>query len=61
MPPPSAYWYKEGVSQKDVQTKYSRCVYDIGMNKVAPVQQQTLINACMEADGFRWGVQTNAY
>ncbi|WP_386688691.1 hypothetical protein [Lonepinella sp. MS14437] len=58
---PAANWHKNGVSQTDAQTKYSRCVYDVGMNKVDVIQQQTLISACMEADGFRWGVSNTNY
>lgn len=50
-------WYKEGVSKKDTDTKLAKCTYDVGMNKVAPLQEQTLITACMKADGFRWPVR----
>lgn len=50
-------WYKEGVSKKDTDTKLAKCTYDVGMNKVAPLQEQTLITACMKADGFRWRIR----
>ena len=50
-------WYKEGVSKKDTDTKLAKCTYDVGMNKVAPLQEPTLITACMKADGFRWRVR----
>lgn len=49
-------WYKDGVSSEEAHNRHAKCTYDVGMNKVDLLQEQTLIKACMEADGFRWGV-----
>ncbi|MEE6075901.1 hypothetical protein ACLSY8_03955 [Avibacterium avium] len=54
--PPSPRWYKDGASPSVVKAKYAKCTYDVGMNKVEPSEKITLINSCMEADGFIWGV-----
>ena len=51
------HWHQEGISKKDTQTRFAKCTYDVGMNKVDPLQEQTLITACMKADGFRWRVR----
>lgn len=55
-PIPQKRWYKDGVSTYDTKSKFNRCVYDVGMNKVDPIQNERLITACMLAEGFRWGV-----
>lgn len=47
------YWYKEGVSAKDTRSYYKRCIYNIGMNKIAPEEKSDLMEACMEKEGFR--------
>jgi len=52
----SPRWYKTGVTEEETQSKYARCQYDVGMNKVDAVQNDTLIRACMQADGYRWGI-----
>lgn len=52
----SPRWYKSGVTEEETQSKYARCQYDVGMNKVDAVQNDTLIKACMQADGYRWGI-----
>ena len=49
-----AHWHREGVTPDDTQTKMSKCVYEVGINKVDKMEQQNLIVACMQADGFRW-------
>ena len=48
------HWHQEGISKKDTQTRFAKCTYDVGMNKVNSVQESRLINACMEGEGFRW-------
>lgn len=49
-------WFKDGVSADAVQSKRAKCTYDVGMNKVEVTEKDTLINSCMTADGYRYGV-----
>ncbi|MBF0750583.1 MULTISPECIES: hypothetical protein [Pasteurellaceae] len=53
---PEPRWYKLGVTDEEAQSKYASCVYNVGMNKVDPTKDRTLVEACMKADGFRWGI-----
>ncbi|STO54710.1 Uncharacterised protein [Canicola haemoglobinophilus] len=55
-PQPEPYWYKEGATARDASTKLAKCKYDVGMNKVDPSGEISLIHSCMIADGFRWQV-----
>lgn len=48
------HWQQDGVSKRDTETRFAKCVYDVGMNKVNPAQENRLINACMQGAGFRW-------
>lgn len=49
-----AHWHRDGVSKADTESKHAQCVYNVGMNKVEETMVARLINACMQADGFRW-------
>ncbi|STO63422.1 Uncharacterised protein [Haemophilus parahaemolyticus] len=49
-------WFKDGVSRDMANSKYAKCTYDVGMNKVEVTEKYTLINSCMLADGYRYGV-----
>lgn len=49
-------WYKSGVSEEDAKSAHAQCIYKVGMNKVDAPKESTLIESCMVADGFRWGV-----
>lgn len=53
---PADRWFKDGVSADMVKSKYAKCTYDVGMNKVEATEKYTLINSCMAADGYRYGV-----
>ncbi|MCW9733402.1 hypothetical protein L5B97_07955 [Avibacterium sp. 20-15] len=55
-PMPEEQWYKQGISQEEVRTSKAKCIYDVGMNKVAPTEKDILIISCMQAKGFIWGV-----
>ena len=49
-------WFKDGVSTDIAKSKYAKCTYDVGMNKVEVTEKDTLITSCMAADGYRYGV-----
>ncbi len=53
-------WYKDGVSKQQTESVYAQCVYNVGMNKVEAMKEDTLIQSCMKADGFRWGIPPQA-
>lgn len=53
---PQARWYKDGVSANDTKSFHASCIYKVGMNKVDSIKENTLIESCMLADGFRWGI-----
>lgn len=48
-------WYKQGVNKQDTLSQYRKCEYElVGVHKVSPEQEQRLMKACMEKEGFRW-------
>lgn len=53
---PEARWYKKGATTEIVRAKRAKCIYDVGMNKVEATERETLIESCMIADGFIWGI-----
>ncbi|MFZ7202558.1 hypothetical protein ACLSZC_05150 [Avibacterium avium] len=55
-PMPAKRWYKQGTSNEEAKISKAKCIYDVGMNKVAPTEKDTLIISCMQAKGFIWGV-----
>ncbi len=54
--PPKPRWYKSGVSTAETRNQHAECVYNVGINKVHPTKENSLIKACMVSKGFRWGV-----
>ncbi|OOF78060.1 hypothetical protein BKG96_06840 [Rodentibacter caecimuris] len=53
---PADRWFKDGISENEARSKYAKCTYDVGMNKVEVTEKHTLIISCMAADGYRYGV-----
>lgn len=45
-------WTKDGVSQQEVQDAYSKCEYEILLNKTDKDKQQELSRLCMQGKGF---------
>lgn len=49
-------WFKDGVSFDIVKSKYVKCIYDVGMNKVEVMEKDMFIISCMVVDGYCYGV-----
>jgi len=47
-------WSKPGVSQRDAESALSKCQYEMGLNKVSPEEQRSMLSHCMKGKGFRY-------
>lgn len=53
--PPVSFWKKADTPLNTAQDAYSKCKYDIGMNKVSKDQEMDLVANCMQMQGYRMG------
>lgn len=48
-----AVWTKAGASTQEASSTYSKCEYQVRLQKTPQVEMQRLMSLCMQGEGYR--------